>query len=76
MNKANTKEVLNLFTGLHDAGQTILLVTHDREAALRGNRILYLEDGRVISELTLTEYRGKDAEREKELSAWLEGLGW
>lgn len=76
LNKANTKEVLNLFSSLHDAGQTILLVTHDKEAALRGNRILYLEDGRVISELTLTEYKGKDADREKRLSVWLEGLGW
>ncbi|MCM1126182.1 MAG: ATP-binding cassette domain-containing protein [Lachnospiraceae bacterium] len=76
LNKANTKEVLNLFSGLHDAGQTILLVTHDKEAALRGNRILYLEDGRVISELTLAEYKGKDPDREKRLNTWLEGLGW
>ena len=69
-------EVLNLFTGLHEKGQTILLVTHDKEAALRGNRILYIEDGRVISELTLSEY-GKDRDtREKKLTAWLEGLGW
>ena len=56
LNKANTKEVLNLLTGLHEKGQTILLVTHDKEAALRGNRILYIEDGRVISELMLSEY--------------------
>ncbi|MDE7132759.1 MAG: ATP-binding cassette domain-containing protein [Lachnospiraceae bacterium] len=56
LNKANTKEVLNMFTDLHEKGQTILLVTHDKEAALRGNRILYIEDGRVISELMLSEY--------------------
>ena len=76
LNKANTKEVLNLFTGLHEKGQTILLVTHDKEAALRGNRILYIEDGRVISELVLSEYDKDDDTREKKLSAWLEGLGW
>ncbi len=99
LNKANTKEVLNLFTDLHEKGQTILLVTHDKEAALRGNRILYIEDGRVISELALTEYSKRpsdvvahrsstqerlderknlsvNGDREKKLSAWLEGLGW
>lgn len=76
LNKANTKEVLNLFTGLHEKGQTILLVTHDKEAALRGNRILYIEDGRVISELILAEYGKDDDTREKKLSVWLEGLGW
>lgn len=76
LNKANTKEVLNLFTRLHTDGQTILLVTHDKEAALRGNRVLYIEDGRVISELAMSEYGSGDAEREKRLAAWLEGLGW
>lgn len=76
LNKANTKEVLNLFTKLHEQGQTVLLVTHDKEAALRGNRVLYIEDGRVISELTLTEYGREDDNRERKLSAWLEGLGW
>lgn len=76
LNKANTREVLNLFTSLHEKGQTILLVTHDKEAALRGNRILYIEDGRVISELRLSEYGSGEMEREKKLTAWLEGLGW
>lgn len=76
LNKANTKEVLNLFTGLHEKGQTILLVTHDKEAALRGDRILYIEDGRVISELTLPKYSQGDTARERKLTAWLEGLGW
>ena len=76
LNKANTKEVLDLFTELHKKGQTILLVTHDKEAALRGNRILYIEDGRVISELALSEYKKDDSMREKKLAVWLEGLGW
>ena len=54
----------------------MLLVTHDKEAALRGNRILYLEDGAIIGELNLPSYAGKDKSREEQLSAWLEGLGW
>ena len=54
----------------------MLLVTHDKEAALRVNRILYLEDGAIIGELELPIYEGKDRAREEKLSAWLEGLGW
>ncbi len=76
LNKANTEEVLNLLTALHAEGQSILLVTHDREAALRGNRILYLEDGAIVGELTLTPYQGKNRERERELVSWLEGFRW
>ena len=76
LNKANSEEVLNLFSALHASGQTVLLVTHDREAALRGNRILYLEDGAITGELSLPVYEGKDRAREELLSSWLEGLGW
>ena len=76
LNKANSVEVLNLLSSLHAEGQSVLLVTHDKEAALRGNRILYLEDGAIIGELELPAYAGKDRSREEKLSAWLEGLGW
>lgn len=76
LNKANTREVLNLFSELHASGQTILLVTHDREAALRGNRILYLEDGQITSELNLPSWQGPDADREQRLADWLTRQGW
>ena len=76
LNKANSEEVLNLFSSLNAEGQTVLLVTHDKEAALRGNRVLYLEDGAIIGELELPNYSGKDKAREEKLTAWLEGLGW
>lgn len=76
LNKSNSEEVLNLFSSLNAEGQTVLLVTHDKEAALRGNRVLYLEDGTIIGELELPNYAGKDKAREEKLTAWLEGLGW
>ena len=76
LNKANSVEVLDLFSALHKDGQTVLLVTHDKEAALRGNRVLYLEDGKIIGELDLPNYTGKDRSREEKLTEWLEGLGW
>lgn len=76
LNRANTKEVLDLFTTLHQEGQTILLVTHDKEAALRGNRIFYLEDGKILSKLDLSDYKPEDKQREEKLSMWLNELGW
>lgn len=76
LNKANSEEVLNLLSSLNSEVQSVLLVTHDKEAALRGNRVLYLEDGAIIGELELPVYQGKDKRREELLSTWLEGLGW
>lgn len=76
LNKANTEEVLALLTLLNTAGQTILMVTHDKNAALRGNRILYLEDGSITGELRLPSYAGGDQQREEQLNRWLEQAGW
>ena len=43
-------EVLELFRRLHANGQTILLVTHDREVAEAGDRIVFMRDGKIESE--------------------------
>lgn len=76
LNRANTTSVLELFAGIHAQGQTILMVTHDTEAALFGNRILYLEDGQICGELCLSGYQKKDQKREKKLYDWLEEMRW
>ncbi len=77
LNKRNTDDVLNLLTGLSDNGQSILMVTHDVRAAIRGTRILYLEDGKILDEMMLPVYREVDAkDREKKLNDWLSSLSW
>lgn len=77
LNKANSEEVLNLLSGLHENGQSILMVTHDAKAAVRGNRILYLEDGRILDELMLPVFRKEDIRgREEKISVWLSSLQW
>jgi putative ABC transport system ATP-binding protein len=44
------EEVLELFTRLHAAGQTILLVTHDQPVADAAQRIVRMKDGQVIDD--------------------------
>lgn len=77
LNKSNSQDVLNLLTAIHEKGQSILMVTHDIRAALRGNRILYLEDGRILDELDLPDYRNSESkEREEKINQWLSSLRW
>lgn len=40
-------EIMSLFLRLRDEGQTIFMVTHDLNVALRADRIIRLRDGRV-----------------------------
>ncbi len=77
LNKKNSDEVMNLLTSLNENGQSILMVTHDIRAALHGTRILYLEDGKIMDEMTFPAFRETDAKnREKKLSKWLSALSW
>lgn len=77
LNRQNTIEVLNLLTSLNSEGQSILMVTHDMKAALRATRLLYLEDGRIIGELTLPPYdKAEEKSREAQVNAWLSAMEW
>lgn len=77
LNKRNTTEVLNLLTELNRNGQSILMVTHDIRAAIRATRLLYLEDGKIIGEMTLSPYQEQEAKsREIEVNDWLTSMEW
>ena len=77
LNRKNTTDVLDLLTELNKDGQSVLMVTHDMRAALRANRILYIEDGKIIGELTLPDYNADDEKsRETQVNAWLTSLEW
>lgn len=77
LNKSNSEEVLNLLSTLNSDGQSLLMVTHDVRAAIRGNRILYLEDGKILDEFTLPVYSAADArQREAQTTHWLSSLRW
>lgn len=77
LNRSNTRDVLDLLTELNREGQSILMVTHDARAAIRANRIIYLEDGKVCGELELSPYNVEEKKsREAQVNAWLNSMQW
>jgi putative ABC transport system ATP-binding protein len=44
-------DVLTLFCGLHDAGQTVVIVTHDANVAAAAQRVVFLRDGQVVDDV-------------------------
>ena len=47
----NSEEVLALFQKLQrQIGQTVVMVTHDMDIARRADRIICLEDGKIVSD--------------------------
>ncbi len=45
-----TVEIMNIFSGLHDQGITVILVTHEPEIATWSQRVLRFRDGQIISD--------------------------
>jgi putative ABC transport system ATP-binding protein len=41
------REILNLFHRIHEQGNTIIMVTHDREVAAQAQRIIHIRDGQI-----------------------------
>ena len=76
LNSNNSEAVLNVFTKLHQEGQSIIMVTHDKKTALRGNRVLYVKDGQIYGDCDLGNYRQEDKERAKKLDSFLTEMGW
>jgi ABC-type lipoprotein export system ATPase subunit len=49
-----TLEVLRLFENLHQAGQTLVIVTHDSRIAATADRLISMRDGTFVDETQLT----------------------
>lgn len=77
LNSSSGKQLLDILTSINKKGQTIVMVTHDLKASIRGNRILYLKDGEISGELNLGVYNENDSlDRETYVFNWLKEKGW
>jgi len=51
LDSSAARVVLDLMRQMADAGQSIVMVTHDPAAAARANAVIFLRDGRVVDRL-------------------------
>lgn len=76
LNSQTGLDVLDTLTKCNEQGQSVVMVTHDMRSARRGNRILYLKDGAVMSECSLGKYTHGDTARREKLADFLAEMGW
>ena len=50
LDTASGKNVMEILHGLHEAGHTIVMVTHDPGIAANANRVIEIRDGRIIAD--------------------------
>lgn len=76
LNSAGVKAVLDVLTDVNNAGQSVVMVTHDIKSARRANRVIYLQDGGVMGECDLGRYVSGDKKRHEKIRGFLEEMGW
>ncbi|NIM17225.1 MAG: ATP-binding cassette domain-containing protein [Candidatus Aminicenantes bacterium] len=54
LDTSTSTEILALLQQLHHRGQTIIMVTHEKDIATYANRVILLKDGRIIDDYTNT----------------------
>ena len=53
LDSASARDVLRLFDQLHQAGQTLVIVTHDARIAATADRMISMRDGTFIDQTML-----------------------
>lgn len=77
LNSSATKEVMDIINDINEKGTTVVIVTHDAKVALRAERIVFLKDRKIDSQLKLGKYNENEKVlRDKKLSKWLEVQGF
>lgn len=50
LDKRNSEEVMDILKNLNHEGKTVIVVTHDEKVAMQCKRIIFIEDGEIISD--------------------------
>ncbi len=51
LDSAASADLLRLFAQVHDAGHTLVIVTHDQRVAATADRLISMRDGRVVDDV-------------------------
>jgi len=60
LNSKSAQEIMDLFSEINADGTAVLFVTHDAKVAARTERIMFMRDGKIVSELELPKFDGTD----------------
>ena len=50
LDSRSSAELMTLFSGLHDQGRTIVMITHEPDIAEYASRVVILRDGAIVSD--------------------------
>ncbi|MFJ8063627.1 ABC transporter ATP-binding protein [Psychrobacillus sp. NPDC096426] len=76
LNSKSAQEIMDIFSEVNADGTAIMIVTHDAKVAARTERIMFMRDGKIVSELKLPKFVGADIDgRVEEITAKMREIG-
>jgi len=66
LNSKTAQEIMDIFSEINEEGTAVMLVTHDANVAARTERIMFMRDGNIVTELQLPKFDGTDMDRRVE----------
>ncbi|WP_251848312.1 ABC transporter permease [Atlantibacter hermannii] len=77
LDRASGQALMAILHTLHQAGHTIVLVTHDREIAAEAERIIEISDGQIVADRKNTAFAApREARRQVELIRYSRPSAW
>ena len=67
LNSKSAQEIMDIFSEINADGTAVMLVTHDARVAARTERIMFMRDGKIISELKLPKFDGMNMDDRVEI---------
>ncbi len=76
LNSKSAQEIMNIFSEINAEGTAVMLVTHDANVAVRTERIMFMRDGKIVSEMRLPKFSGTHIdERMKKVTEKMREIG-
>ncbi|WP_203364310.1 ABC transporter ATP-binding protein [Bacillus sp. REN10] len=76
LNSKSAQEIMDTISEINTEGTAVMLVTHDAKVAARTERIMFMCDGKIVSEMRFNKFNGTDMDdRMKKITAKMREIG-
>lgn len=76
LNSKSAQEMMDIISDINSEGNAVMLVTHDAKIAARTERIMFMYDGKIVSEMQFEKFSGTDMDdRLKKVTAKMREIG-
>jgi putative ABC transport system ATP-binding protein len=58
LNSKSANEIMDIFSEINADGTAVMLVTHDAKIAARTERVMFMLDGKIVTEISLCKFDG------------------